>query len=114
MTSICAAVLQCRRKRMKLFLRLLGPFCNVCGSRDNLTVDVIQPAEYRCNRMRPSVASPQYRLELARGNMQILCGSCNSAKGHRSNTAWLAHEYIGGVQIVPHHHLSQREALLKR
>jgi len=110
MTSICAAVLQCRRKRMKLFLRLLGPFCNVCGSRDNLTVDVIQPAEYRTS----TVASSRYRMQFARGNMQILCADCNRAKQHRSNSAWLAHEYIGGVQIVPHHHLSQREALLKR
>jgi 5-methylcytosine-specific restriction endonuclease McrA len=70
------------RSRGRL-LRLLGNVCYFCGTRRELTFDDIVPVSVtgRCHHGTGRVVeTSHYWGELQRGNLQILCRSCNSSK----------------------------------
>lgn len=70
-----------RRKREDL-LDVLGRKCARCGSKQNLTFDVITPGRDTKHRgMDTSARMSFYRWQFSIGNLQVLCKGCNNAKG---------------------------------
>lgn len=63
-------------------IRLLGAKCVWCSAVDNLSFDCIIPQGSRHHRsMEWSARMSFYRGQLDKGNLQVLCVSCNSKKG---------------------------------
>jgi hypothetical protein len=77
------------RKKRDLILSVLGGKCVFCGITTNLTFDCIRATGDRHHRLS-SVARVTYYVEqMRRGNLQVLCHSCNSKKGAGSQPPYL-------------------------
>ncbi len=70
------------RSTIRWIRRLLGRVCYHCGSTEDLTLDVIRPADHGEHGKvgLPGRASFYWR-QLRRRNLQVLCRSCNGRKG---------------------------------
>jgi hypothetical protein len=62
-------------------LRVLGEKCVRCGLTTNLTFDCIRPTGGRHHRLSSVARVTFYMQQMRRGNIQILCHTCNSRKG---------------------------------
>jgi 5-methylcytosine-specific restriction endonuclease McrA len=65
----------------RFFIKLLGSKCKKCGTDKSLEIDHINPADHnknsgigRDNRLR------DWKEEYFKGNLQLLCRSCNQGK----------------------------------
>ena len=66
-------------------LRLLLPKCACCSATTDLEFDCIRPVGNLHARREQSVRMSFYRRQLSAGNLQVLCGRCNSTKSDRRN-----------------------------
>ncbi len=64
-------------------LKILGEKCVRCGETSNLTFDCIKPCGGRHHRLSSVARVTFYMEQMRRGNVQILCHSCNSKKGSK-------------------------------
>lgn len=61
----------------------LGGKCTNCGRSDQLEFDHITPSTVDLHALNQSQRRHHYEEELCRGNLQLLCRSCNASKGAR-------------------------------
>lgn len=66
--------------RERLFQQF-GGVCRVCGGRECLEFDCINPTGDYHHRIEWSHRISYYRRQAALGNLQVLCQRCNSRKG---------------------------------
>ena len=72
-------------ERETLRLRvILGNKCAQCGSKHKLEFDCKIPKGHKHHKIEWSWRICFYRQEHSRGNLQLLCSVCNSAKGNRA------------------------------
>lgn len=71
-----------RRARSRL-MEELGEVCAECGEVACLTFDCIEPKGSRHHRLDTASRMCFYHAEHRRGNVQVLCLWCNSAKAGR-------------------------------
>jgi 5-methylcytosine-specific restriction endonuclease McrA len=71
-----------KRARIQLIVTLGGE-CAECGCDDvlELTIDHLFPRRWDLRKVDQSARVCRYRKEAKSGLLQVLCGSCNSAKG---------------------------------
>ena len=62
-------------------IRVLGGTCRGCGASVCLTFDCIKPTGDKHHRLSSVGRVCYYRDQMRRGNLQLLCASCNSKKG---------------------------------
>lgn len=62
-------------------IRILGGRCKWCGLTTNLTFDCIVPTGGAHHKLSSVRRVTYYKREMAKGNVQLLCHSCNSKKG---------------------------------
>jgi 5-methylcytosine-specific restriction endonuclease McrA len=79
-TSLNRQVAWAQATREKL-IRILGGRCKRCGLDTNLTFDCIVPTGGAHHKLSSVGRVTYYKREMARGNVQLLCHSCNSKKG---------------------------------
>lgn len=74
-----------RRLRIQL-IEKLGGQCAVCGDREDLEFDHIDPKTKRYSSHKLSWAQRlfRYRKEIAEGKIQLLCADHNRCKGFKS------------------------------
>jgi len=71
-----------RALRRQLMHLLGGPVCAHCGSTSDLCFDLIKPAlDDKHHRFNGYDRVKFYFREHSRGNVQVLCDTCNSRKG---------------------------------
>jgi 5-methylcytosine-specific restriction endonuclease McrA len=64
-------------------LRALGGCCRKCGATNCLTFDCIVPTGDGHHRLNKANRMTYYCRQAEKGNLQVLCASCNSIKGSR-------------------------------
>jgi 5-methylcytosine-specific restriction endonuclease McrA len=69
-----------RRRRLEL-IAALGGACVECGSTDNLTFDHKDGRDWDIRAVHSTKRLRIYAEEIDEGLIQLLCLSCNSAKG---------------------------------
>jgi 5-methylcytosine-specific restriction endonuclease McrA len=69
------------QKRAEL-IQKLGGKCVECGSTEFLEIDHIHGKAYEASKLGSSDRIRRYMKEYEQGLLQVLCKSCNSAKGH--------------------------------
>lgn len=68
-------------KQTQRLRQLLGLKCARCPAKLNLSFDVIVPVgDYHGRKKEWSWRLSLYRREFDKGNLQLLCGPCNSRK----------------------------------
>lgn len=72
----------------------LGGKCKACGTTEDLTFDLIEPDCAHHSR-EWSWRISFYRQAADRGELQLLCGPCNAAKGDRRPIRTIA-----GIRMV--------------
>lgn len=68
---------QAEKEKLRL---ILGGRCVLCGSVSGLTFDCISPRGHAHHKLGSVARVAFYKEEMRRGNLQLLCGSCNSKK----------------------------------
>lgn len=77
------------RERKRL-AGILGGECVLCGSLDSLQFDCISPqGDWHHRRSAPERIC-FYRRQMRAGNIQLLCGTCNSLKSEMPVALWKA------------------------
>ena len=72
------------RVAREALVKQFGGACEHCGGLHNLTFDVINPTRRTMHSRKDSSARVSfYRQMAARGNLQLLCRSCNARKNDR-------------------------------
>jgi len=66
----------------------LGGICRACGATNCLTFDCIKPMGGQHHKLSSVGRVCFYREQLRRGNVQLLCSSCNSKKGAKPNPVY--------------------------
>jgi 5-methylcytosine-specific restriction endonuclease McrA len=77
------------RVRAKI-MRALGYHCAICASKDNLTLDCIEPRGHSHHAAGFIGRQWFYWREYRLGNIQILCDPCQTRKGDMSQADFLA------------------------
>ncbi len=78
--------IRARSARERMMGMVGGAFCRHCGGREDLTFDCIEPKGDMHGRGKsPSDRMDYYWKEYLRGNVQVLCRTCNSRKGTKRN-----------------------------
>lgn len=68
-------------KKKAELVQLLGGCCKKCGSIVDLTFDHINGRDWDIRAVHSTKRIAIYRREYEEGKLQLLCLSCNSAKG---------------------------------
>lgn len=68
-------------KERERIMQILGKRCRRCGVDFCLTFDCIKPTGDGHHRLSSVARMTYYREQFRRGNLQVLCSSCNSKKG---------------------------------
>ncbi len=67
-------------KIRKHFIKLLGGKCAYCQTKENLEFDHIIPCLSDMSKMSRSKREWHWFDEYSKGNLQLLCASCNNIK----------------------------------
>ena len=67
-------------KVRRRLLYLLGKKCARCGKKRKLVFDCIEPMGYKHHRQERSARMSFYTKQFWKGNLQVLCKSCNDLK----------------------------------
>lgn len=78
------------RAKRAWMVSVLGGKCVACGSDACLTFDCIRPTGGRHHRLSSVARITFYMEQMRRGNLQVLCHDCNSAKGAGENEKYRA------------------------
>lgn len=70
---------------------ILGGRCARCGLQHCLTFDCIKPTGDKHHRMGSTARVAFYKAQMAKGNLQLLCSACNSAKGASPQPRYVPH-----------------------
>ncbi len=68
---------------------MLGNLCAVCGTDEGLTLDCIKPIKQAQHGQGHIGRQWFYWREMRRGNIQVLCSTCQALKGSRSQEDFL-------------------------
>jgi hypothetical protein len=74
------------KERLRMMF-ILGGKCVFCPATECLTFDCIKPTGDRHHRMSSVQRMSYYREQMRRGNLQILCHTCNTRKGAKEQPA---------------------------
>lgn len=69
------------KKASRKLRQQLGKCCAWCGETVSLQFDCIKPMGPRHHKMEWSWRISFYRAQYVKGNLQLLCDSCNASKG---------------------------------
>jgi len=77
------------------FIKLLGGECVFCHTKDNLEFDHITPCLTDMSKMSRSKREWHWFEEYNKGNLQLLCSSCNNIK----NDSYPIYHTRGGSRL---------------